>query len=63
MLLLLQIFFFFNERDFILSHSDTNEADVIEAFNTTSRYQKDLLNINNPYFEQMESQTYTTELH
>ena len=28
-----------------------NQADVIEAFNSTSRYLDDLLNIDNPYFE------------
>ena len=30
-----------------------NQADVIEAFNSTSRYLDDLLNIDNPYFEGM----------
>ena len=29
-----------------------NQTDVIEAFNSTSRYLDDLLNIDNPYFEQ-----------
>ena len=35
--------------------SDNNQADVIEAFNSTLRYIDDLLtcNIDNPYFEQM----------
>ena len=28
-----------------------NQASVIEAFNSTSRYLDDLLNIDNPYFE------------
>ena len=63
MLLLLQIFFLFcYERDFILSLSDNNQADIIEAFNSTSRYLYDLLNIDNPYFEQMVGQIYPTEL-
>ena len=63
MLLLLQIFFWFcYERDFILSLSDNNQADIIEAFNSTSRYLYDLLNIDNPYFEQMVGQIYPTEL-
>ena len=35
---------------------------VIEAFNSTSRYLDDLLNIDNPYFEQMVGQIYPTEL-
>ena len=28
-----------------------NQADVIEAFKSTSKYLDDLLNIDNPYFE------------
>ena len=47
MLLLLQICF----KDVILSLSDNNQADVIEAFNSTSRDQDDILNIENHYFE------------
>ena len=39
-----------------------NQADVIEAFNSTSRYHDDFLNIDNPYFEGMVNQIYTTEL-
>ena len=53
---------FYYERDLMLSLSDNNQADIIEAFNSTSRYLDDLLNINNPYFEQMVSQIYPTEL-
>ena len=34
----------------------------MEAFNSTSRYLDDLLNIDNPYFEQMVDQIYPTEL-
>ena len=34
----------------MLSHSDNNKAYVTEAFNSTSRYLDDLLNIDNPYF-------------
>ena len=41
--------------------SDNNQANV-EAFNSTSKYQDDLLNIDNSYFTQMTSQTYPTEL-
>ena len=41
------------ERDLVLSLSDNNKADIIEAFNYTSRYLDDLLNIDNPYSEQM----------
>ena len=41
------------ERYVMLSLSDNNQADVIDAFNSTSRYPDDLLNIDTPYFEQM----------
>ena len=51
------------ERDFMLSLSDNNQTDIIEAFNSTSRYLDDLLiYIDNPYFEQMVGQIYPTEL-
>ena len=50
------------ERDFMLSLYDNNQTDIIEAFNSTSRYLDDLLNIDNPYFEQMVGQIYPTEL-
>ena len=45
-----------------MSLSNNNQTDVIEAFNSTSRYLDDLLNIDNPYFEQMLGQVYPTEL-
>ena len=60
--LVADLFLFCNERDFMLSLSDNNQADIIEAFNSTSRYLDDLLNIDNPYFEQMVGQIYPTEL-
>ena len=44
------------------SLSDDNEVDIIEAFNSTSRYLDDLLNIDNPYFEGIVKQIYPTEL-
>ena len=31
--------------------SDNNQTDIIEAFNSTSRYLDDLLNIDNPCFQ------------
>ena len=62
-LLLLQICFFFcYERDFMMSLSRENQADIIEAFNSTSRYLDDLLNIDNIYFDQMVDRIYPTEL-
>ena len=45
----------------MLSLSDNNQADIIEAFNSTSRYLPGLLNIDNPYFEQMVGQIYPTD--
>ena len=45
----------------MLSLSDNNQTDT-EAFHSTSRYLDDLLNIDNPYFEQMVGQLYPTEL-
>ena len=46
----------------MLNLSDNNQTDIIEAFNSTSGYLDDLLNIDNPYFEQMVGQIYPTEL-
>ena len=60
--LVADLFLFCYERDFMLSLSENNQTDIIEAFNSTSRYLDDLLNIDNPYFEQMASQIYPTEL-
>ena len=42
--------------------SDDNQADIIEAFNSTSTYLDDRLNIDNPYFEGMVNQLYPPEL-
>ena len=50
------------ERDFMKSLSRENQADIIEAFNSTSRYLDDLLNIDNIYFDQMVDRIYPTEL-
>ena len=56
------LFLFCYGRDFMLSLSDNNQTDIIEAFNSTFRYLDDLLNIDNPYFEQMVGQIYPAEL-
>ena len=42
--------------------SDDKQADIIDVFNTTSRYLDDILNISNVYFDTMESQIYPSEL-
>ena len=60
--LVADLFLFCYERDFMLSLSDNNKTDIIEAFNSTSRYLDGLLIIDNPYFEQMVDQIYPTEL-
>ena len=60
--LVADLFLFCYERDCMLSSSDNNQTDIIEAFNSTLRYLDDLLNIDNPYFEQMVGQIYPTEL-
>ena len=46
----------------MVSLSDDKQADVIDAFNTTSRYLDVILNINNVYFDNMVSQIYPSEL-
>ena len=56
------LFLFCYERDFMLSLSDNNQTDIIEALNSTSRYLDDLLNIDNPYFAQTVGQIDPTEL-
>ena len=51
--LVADLFLLCYERDFMMSLSDDKQADVIDAFNTTSRYLDDILNINNVYFDNM----------
>ena len=46
----------------MISLSIENKSEVIEAFNSTSRYLDDLLNIDNPYFEGMLKQIYPPQL-
>ena len=60
--LVADLFLYCYERDFMDSLNHDNQADVIEAFNSTSRYLDDLLNIDNPYFEGMVNQIYPPEL-
>ena len=45
------------------SFSRENQAAIIEAFNSTSRYLDDLLNIDNINFEHMVDRIYPSELH
>ena len=44
------------------SLSDVKQAEIIEAFKSTSRYLGDLLNIDNPYFEGMVNRICPPEL-
>ena len=60
--LVADLFLYCYEREFMDSLNHDNLADVIEAFNSTSMYLDDLLNIDNPYFEGMVNQIYPPEL-
>ena len=60
--LVADLFLFCYERAFMMSLSDDKQSDVIDAFNTTSRYLDDNLNTNNVYFVNMVSQIYPSEL-
>ena len=54
--LVADLFLFCYERDFKKDLSNDNQAYIIKAFNSSSRYLDDLLNIDNPYFEGMVNQ-------
>ena len=60
--LVADLFLFCYERDFMLSLSEDNQYDVIEAFNSTSRYLDDLLNIDNNFFDSTVNRIYPSEL-
>ena len=45
-----------------MSISEDNQSDVIEAFNSTSRYLDDLLNIDKNFFDSMVNRIYPSEL-
>ena len=49
-------------RDFMLSLSEENQSDVIEAFNSTFWYLDDILNIDNKFFDKMVNCIYPSEL-
>ena len=61
-LLVADLFLFCYERDFMTSLPDIKQAEIIEAFKSTSRYLDDLLNIDNPYFEGIVNRVYPPEL-
>ena len=58
--LVADLFLFCYERDFMKSLTRENQADIIEAFNSTSRYLDDLLNIDNIYLDQIVDRIYPT---
>ena len=60
--LVADLFMFCYERDFILSLSDDNQSEVIEAFSSTFWYLDDLLNIINNFFDSMVNHIYPSEL-
>ena len=56
------LFLFCYERGFMMSLADVKQADIIKAFNSTSRYLDDLLNIDSYNFEGMVNRIYPPEL-
>ena len=55
------LFLFCNERDFMMFISNVKQAEIIETFNSTSRYLDDFSNIDNPYFGGMVNRIYPPE--
>ena len=60
--LVADLYLFCYEIDFMLSLSENNQSDVIEAFKSTSWYLDDLLNIENDFFDSMVNRIYPSEL-
>ena len=60
--LIADLFLFCYDRYFMKSLSRENQADIIEASNSSSRDLDDLLNIDNIYFEHMVDRIYPAEL-
>ena len=60
--LVADLFLFCYERAFILPLIEDTQSDVIEAFNSTSRYLDDLLNIDNNFFDSIVNRIYPSEL-
>ena len=46
----------------MMSLSDNKQSNIIDTFNTTSRYFEDILTFNNIYFDNMVSQIYPSDL-
>ena len=60
--LVADLFLFCHERDLMFSLSDDNQSGIIEDFNSTSRYLKDLLNTDNNFFDSMVNRICPSEL-
>ena len=60
--LIADLFLFCYERDFMLNLSKSNQIDLIQKFNRTSRYIDDILNLDNPCFEKYIDKIYPKEL-
>ena len=50
------------ERDFMFCLKSDTQADIIEAFNNTSRCLYDIFNIDNPFFDTLFTFIYPKEL-
>ena len=61
--LVADLFLFCYKRDFMKSLTKEKRYDMIDAFNSTSRYLDDLLNIDNIHFERMVHRIYLAGLH
>ena len=60
--LVADLFLYCYEKDFMLSLKSDTQADIITAFNDTSRYLDDIFNIDNTYFYAMIPLIYPKEL-
>ena len=59
---IVDLFLFGYERDFMVSVSLDTQCDAINAFNNTSSYLDDILNIDNPFFDSIICKVYPPEL-
>ena len=60
--LVADLFLYCYEKEFMLSLKPDTQIEIIDAFNKTSRYLDDILNLDNPYFDTMVSSIYPKEL-
>jgi hypothetical protein len=60
--LIADLFLYCYESEFMLELSKTKQVDLINCFNLTSRYIDDILNLDNPLFEQYIHKIYPKEL-